>query len=173
MPENKPGQGQETLHKVGNYFDKYDVKPPVDDPEQVTLQSAQENIKAVNRYFKSGTYDLEIFLALLLPAILILTFLFLYRRDAGKTLDLDEIPEKDFDFIEMVRLQKGLEEFDRDFLLQLSVENSIAPLYQILIDKGVFEKIETRIMNEISEKGENASQNKRVRYLRKLKMKLF
>lgn len=171
MPSPTPGQ--DLLHQVGAYFDKYDVKPKQEDPEKVTLQSAQDNIKQVNRYFKDGAYEYEILLALIFPAILILIFLLVYRKESGKAFDLEAIPAKDMDFIEMVRLQKGLEEFDRDFLLQLSMENSIKPVYQILIEKEVFEKVEGTIIDSINEKGENANASKRVKYLRKLKMKLF
>ncbi|GAB4273192.1 MAG: hypothetical protein Kow0029_12640 [Candidatus Rifleibacteriota bacterium] len=168
------GKGQITLYKLGTYFDKENVKPMETDPEKITLQSAQENIKAVNRYFKSSEYDYEIFLALLLPSILIIAFLIIYRHESGgKALDIEKIPEKDMDFIEMVRLQKGLEEFDRDFLLQLSLENSVEPIYQILIDKDVFENIESKLIDQIAAKAESANSNKRVAYLRKLKMKLF
>lgn len=168
-----PTPGQDLLHKVGSYFDKDNVKPKETNPENITLQSAPENIKEVNKYFKVGAYEYEILLALLFPALLILVFLFVTRKGAGKALELDKIPQKDLDFIEMVRLQKGLEEFDRDFLLQLSVENAIMPLYQALIDKETFEKIETKLIDSLNDEGENANANKRVKYLRKLKMKLF
>lgn len=170
MPDNR---GQKTLHQMGKYFDSENVKPPVDDPEKITLQSAPDNIKAVNRYFKGGAYDFEVFLLLLFPAILLIVFLILQRRSTSVEAEIDKISDKDFDFIEMVRLQKGLEEFDRDFILQLSFENSIKPIYQALIDKEVFEKIETSLIDKISDKGESADGNKRVRYLRKLKLKLF
>ncbi len=170
MPENR---GQKTLHELGTYFDKENVKPPIDDPEKITLQSAPENIKAVNRYFKSGAYDFEILLVLLFPAIILILLLIFQRRSGSAQAEIEKIPEKDFDFIEMVRLQKGLEEFDRDFLLQLSFEAGLKPIYQILIDKDAFEKIEEELIDSISERGERADANKRVRYLRKLKLKLF
>lgn len=170
MPENR---GQKTLHQLGTYFDKQDVKPPSNDPEKITLQSAPDNIKAVNRYFSSGAYDFEVLLLLLFPAIIILIMLLLQKRAPSVESEMEKISEKDFDFIEMVRLQKGLEEFDRDFLLQLSFESSVSPVYQILIDKDVFEKIEAQLIDKISERGESTDSNKRIRYLRKLKLKLF
>ncbi|MEW6711310.1 MAG: hypothetical protein AB1403_15890 [Candidatus Riflebacteria bacterium] len=166
-------RGQKTLHKVGEYFDKNDIKPPIDDPEKITLQSAQENIKYVNRYFKSGAYDFEILLVLLFPAIAIILFLILQKREAAVQAEIERVSEKDMDFIEMVRLQKGLEEFDRDFLLQLSFENAIKPVYQIFIDKQIFEKVESFQMEKLAEMGEKVDSNKRIRYLRKLKLKLF
>ncbi|MFZ5949963.1 MAG: hypothetical protein ACOYXC_04630 [Candidatus Rifleibacteriota bacterium] len=166
-------RGQKTLHQVGEYFDKNDIKPPIDDPEKITLQSAQDNIKHVNRYFKSGAYDFEILLVLLFPAITIILFLILQKREATVQAEMEKVSDKDLDFIEMVRLQKGLEEFDRDFLMQLSFENSIKPVYQIFIDKQIFEKIESVQIEKLTEKGEMSDSNKRIRYLRKLKLKLF
>jgi hypothetical protein len=109
----------------------------------------------------------------LFPAFILIIILLLQRRSASTQAEIEKIPEKDFDFIEMVRLQKGLEEFDRDFLLQLSFEAGLKPVYQILIDKDAFEKIEEGLIDSISERGERADANKRVRYLRKLKLKLF
>ncbi|MGM0599104.1 MAG: hypothetical protein ACQETH_04720 [Candidatus Rifleibacteriota bacterium] len=172
MPTER--KGQETLYEVGSYFDKKDVKPPTDDPEKITLQNAPETIKAVDRYFSQGeAYELEIFFLLLFPAIVILIFLYFSRKSSSKEIDLDKIPEKDMDFIEMVRLQKGLEEFDRDFLLQLSFENSVKPIYQLLIDKNIFEQVEKTLISRQKEKEGNTSRNKRLNYLRSLKLKLF
>ena len=170
MDENR---GQETLHQVSIYFDKDGLKTPANDPEKSTLQSAPENLKAVNRYFKGGAYDFEIFLVLLFPAFLIIIYLLLQRRQANMASELEKISDKDFDFIEMVRLQKGLEEFDRDFLLQLSFESSITPVYQVLIDKGVFEMVEASLLDRLNKQGESTESNKRIKYLRKLKAKLF
>jgi hypothetical protein len=166
-------KGQDALYKVGNYFAPEDVKPKVTDPEEITLQDAPTTIREVNRYFKGGAYDFEIFLALLLPAILILLFLIFARKGAGKSIDVEELSDKDYDFIEVVRQQKGLEEFDRDFLLQLSFEHSVKPLYQILIDKDVYEKVEQEFVNEANEQGKHSEADKRIRHLRKLKLKLF
>ncbi|GEM_PF-928055 len=166
-------RGQKTLHRVGEYFDKNDIKPPIDNPEKITLQSAQENIKYVNRYFNSGAYDFEILLVLLFPAITIILFLLLQKREASVQAAMEKVSDKDMDFIEMVRMQKGLEEFDRDFLMQLSFENSIKPIYQVFIDKQVFEKIESIQIEKLAERDEIPDSNKRIRYLRKLKAKLF
>lgn len=166
-------RGQTTLHKLGTYFDKDNVKPPIDDPEKITLQEAQDNIKAVKRYFTEGAYENEIFLALIFPAVLILLFILVIRRDKSEVNIHANIPDKDFDFIEMVRLQKGLEEFDRDLLIELASENSIKPLYQVLIDKELFEKVENELIEQIAAKGESPDQNRRIRYLRKVKSKLF
>jgi hypothetical protein len=172
MPTER--KGQKTLYEVGTYFDKENKKPIIEDPEKITLQNAPETIKAVDRYFSRGeAYDLEIFLLLLFPAIVILIFLYFSRKDSSKEIELDKIPEKDMDFIEMVRLQKGLEEFDRDFLLQLSFENSIKPIYQLLIDKNVFEQIERKIIKSEKRKESSSSSSKRIDYLRSLKLKLF
>ena len=167
-------KGQKTLYEVGTYFKKENIKPPTDDPEKLTLQNAPETIKAVDRYFSQGEdYDFEIFFLLLFPAIVILIFLYFSRKSSNKEIELDKIPEKDMDFIEMVRLQKGLEEFDRDFLLQLSFENSVKPIYQLLIDKDVFEKVEKTLINLQKDNKTSSGSNKRLDYLRSLKFKLF
>jgi hypothetical protein len=173
MSENQ-SRGQDILSNLSKYFGGNKKQDTGDrDPENITLQDAPKNIRTVDRYFKGDSYEFEIFLALLLPAIMIILFLVFTRNKSGKTIDIEKLSKKDFDFIEVVRLQKGLEEFDRDFLLQLAYEYALKPVYQILIDKDAYEKIENEIISDIALKGESVNSNKRVRYLRKLKLKLF
>lgn len=136
--------------------------------------SGHELLRTLNDYFKAGNFETEIFMLLLFPAILILLFLYIFNRESTGSSDLlQSIAEKDMEFIETVSQQKGLEEFDRDFLITLGLNNKVRPVYKVFIDQETFEDIEKMLINEVVEKGENPAANKRLTQLRLLHKRLF
>lgn len=136
--------------------------------------SGRELLRTINDYFSAGHFETEMFLLLLFPALLLIIFIFIFSRESTGNKDpFAAIPEKDMDFIETVRLQKGLEEFDRDFLITLALNYKIRPVYQIFIDHVTFEAIESSLVNELTEKNENLTSNKSLNQIRILRRKLF
>lgn len=136
--------------------------------------SGRELIRTLNDYFSQSNFETEIVLMLVFPILLILLFLWFFKSSSTGDKDpFSVIPVKDMDFIETVRLQKGLEEFDRDFLIDLALSNNIRPVYQIFISQETFESVEKALLNQLKEKDGNASKNRSLNQLKELKKKLY
>lgn len=127
----------------------------------------------LNDYFSRGDYETEIFLLLILPAFIFTLVLLLYKGgEKGEKDGFTPLSDKDFEILENIRQQKGLEEFDRDFLINLAATNAVKPIH-LLINKEIFERVERILREELAEEGKNPAQNKNMIYLSKLKKKLF
>jgi len=136
--------------------------------------SGKEILRTLNDYFSQGSYEADLFLMLLFPLILIFVFIWVMRSNStGEKDPFLVIPPKDMDFIETLRQQKGLEEFDRDFLIDLALNNNIKPVYQIFLSLESFEKIEKSITQKLKEKDQNPSADRSLNQLKSLKKRLF
>ncbi|MBU1109433.1 MAG: hypothetical protein KKB51_22320 [Candidatus Riflebacteria bacterium] len=134
--------------------------------------SGREFLRNINDFFSQANYETEMILMFIVP-IGILIVLFFYvnsRRTSGNPFD--SIPAKDMEFIETVRLQKGLEEFDRDFLLEMAIIYHLKPEY-IFIDLEVFVKAEISLKTKILEDSLIPEKSAKFQHLLKLKDKLF
>ena len=134
--------------------------------------SGREFLRSISEFFGQTNYELEMLLLLILPVILVIIFFFYVKNWRSSTHMFESIPAKDMEFIETVRLQKGLEEFDRDFLLELALNFHVKPGY-IFIDIEVLNKAEQGLKIQLLEDGEVPEKNSRYQHLLKLKSKLF
>lgn len=136
--------------------------------------SGRELLRTLNDYFSQGNYEAELFLMLLFPFVLVIVFLWIVKSNStGEKDPFAVIPAKDMDFIETLRQQKGLEEFDRDFLIDLALNNNIKPVYQVFLSLETFEKLEKTIIQQLKEKEKNTSSDRSLSQLKSLKRKLF
>ncbi len=136
--------------------------------------SGRELLRTLNDYFSQSNYEAEIVLMLVFPILVILVFLWVFKSSSTGDKDpFSVIPAKDLDFMETVRQQKGLEEFDRDFLIDLALNNNIWPVYQLFINLEIFESVERALLNQLKEKDENPLKNRSLNHLKELKKKLF
>jgi len=134
--------------------------------------SGREFLRNISEFFSEGNYESEIILLLILPVSAFVIFAFFLHSRRASANPFDSIPEKDIEFIDTVRLQKGLEEFDRDFLLELALNYKVKPGY-IFIDVEVFSKVERDFKIDLTENGEDPETNSRFKHLLKLRKKLF
>lgn len=136
-------------------------------------------------YFSGGhTTSADIFWYLLLPGIIFTVILLIYTLwpggDNGNNFrsgdedeeDLHEEKESDFVLIDSIRLQKGLESFDRDFLVNICSENK-ADVVKVMLDKSALESLENKLWDKAVFQGLEPEKQRSVQYLRKLKKRLF
>lgn len=136
--------------------------------------SGRELLRTLNDYFSQGNFEAELFLMLLFPFVLVIVFLWIVKSNStGEKDPFAVIPAKDMDFIETLRQQKGLEEFDRDFLIDLALNNNIKPVYQVFLSLETFEKLEKTIIQQLKEKEKKTSSDRSLSQLKSLKRKLF
>lgn len=134
--------------------------------------SGRELLRSISDFFSQGDYEAEIILLFILPVSAMVIFFFFIKSRQSSANPFESIPAKDMEFIDTVRLQKGLEEFDRDFLLELALTYKAKPGY-IFIDPDVFNKVEKNLRIDLNESGEIPEENNRFKHLLKLKKKLF
>jgi len=134
--------------------------------------SGREFLRSLSEFFSEANYEAEIILMLILPISALVIFIFFINSRRSSANPFESIPAKDMEFIDSARLQKGLEEFDRDFLLELALTYKVKPGY-LFIDPEVFLKVETGLKLKLLEDGETPENNNRFKHLIKLKKKLF
>ncbi|EKD83270.1 MAG: hypothetical protein ACD_39C00776G0002 [uncultured bacterium] len=134
--------------------------------------SGREFLRSLSEFFSQTDYEAELLLLLILPVSMLIIFLFYINSRRSATSLFDTIPEKDLEFIDTVRLQKGLEEFDRDFLIELALTSRVKPGY-IFIDLDAFTKAEQGLKSKLLEQGDNPEKDNKYQHLLKLKSKLF
>lgn len=135
--------------------------------------SGKEVLRTLSEYFSQSQYESEILLLLILPGILLTIALLFYSSKSGGEEDaFTSIIKKDYDLLDSIRMQKGLEEFDRDFLINIAFKFSINPVH-MLLDKEIFERVEISMIEKLKASGENLTSNKSLNYLKVLKKKLF
>jgi len=131
-----------------------------------------EFAKAIREYFSPRPYENEVLLLLLLPTIIILIWLFFSMRPASKRTAVPS-SKRDLEFFETARLQKGLESFDRDLLVDLAERANIQPIYRILLDRKLYEKALKRSEEDAAQGRPGAADRKTLDYLRRLQKSIF
>ncbi len=135
--------------------------------------SGREFLQTLNAFFNKTDPQTETFLLLILPALIFTLVLALYKGKPAKNTDpYSSLNKKDIETIEHIRLQKGLEEFDRDFIINIAFEFSLKPT-RLLLDQSAFTIIEERLIDKLKKNGENPAQNKSLGYLKTIRKKLF
>lgn len=140
--------------------------------------SGRQVIEIIRNYFYHGDSAFtasDLFWLLLFPGFLMVVFLFIYSR-AGSRNDRNNefmsLKEEDYDLFDSIRLQKGLESFDRDFILSLCQEHKVEAV-KVLLDKAVYEKLESSIIFYNLKNGVDSEKDINVAHLRKIKRKIF
>ncbi len=136
--------------------------------------TGHEFLKALNDFFSGTNPATETFLLLLMPALLLCIGLLLYdvKKKKEQRDPFFNLSKTDFEVLEHIRLQKGLEEFDRDFLMNIAFTYSIKPT-RMLLDQATFERIEEMMTEKLKKIGANPAENKSLEYLKNIKKKLF
>ncbi|HNX77067.1 MAG TPA: hypothetical protein PLM07_19045 [Candidatus Rifleibacterium sp.] len=136
--------------------------------------TGREFLQALDEFFSKSNSSTEIFLLLILPALLISIGLLLYdvKKKKAQNDPFFNMSKTDFEVLEHIRLQKGLEEFDRDFLINIAFTYSIKPT-RMLLDQATFERIEEMMTEKLKKIGANPAENKSLEYLKSVKSKLF
>ncbi|HOY68924.1 MAG TPA: hypothetical protein PLP29_18745 [Candidatus Ozemobacteraceae bacterium] len=129
--------------------------------------------KALRDYFSPHPYENEILILLLLPTFLILLWLFYSMRPAARRAGTVPASRRDLEFFETARLQKGLETFDRDLLVDLAERSGIRPIYRILLERRQFERALRRSEDEFAQGVSGAPDKKTLDYLRRLQRRIF
>jgi hypothetical protein len=131
-------------------------------------------LRTLNEFFSSAPYEGEVIFILLLPTIII-AILLIFFREKSQPQSFEELRaiDKNIETFEVIRLQRGLEEFDRDFLLEIALDHHCAPAYKMLMNKEIFERVEKELIFDLKQKGESINDNKRLQYLLKLKKRIF
>ncbi len=127
--------------------------------------------RALQEYFSTGD-DTGVLIACFIVGIILLI---LILQSALSPREEEAIAsDKDLDFFEVVIQQKGLENFDRDLLLELAEFGNVKPIYRILIEIQAFERALRKMEKEIPSRLHNADEIPiRLDYLRRLKKRLF
>ncbi|MDD3148091.1 MAG: hypothetical protein PHD82_12355 [Candidatus Riflebacteria bacterium] len=136
--------------------------------------SGREFLQAINEFFSNSDPATETFLILILPGVLLSIFLVFYNNHKNKASKdpFFNVSRTDFEVIEHIRLQKGLEEFDRDFLMNIAFTYSVKPT-RMLLDQATFERIEQMMQEKLKRIGANPAENKTLEFLLRIKKKLF
>ncbi len=134
--------------------------------------SGRELLRSISDFFSQTNYEVEMLLLLILPFSMLVILMFYLHSRRSSANPFDSIPARDLEFIDTVRLQKGLEEFDRDFLLEIALTYGVRPGY-IFIDAEAFTKAEHAFKIKLLEQGDSPEKNGRYQHLLKLKGKLF
>ncbi len=134
--------------------------------------SGREFLRSLSEFFSQSNYEAELILLFILPVSALVIFIFFINSRRSSANPFESIPAKDMEFIDSARLQKGLEEFDRDFLLEMALTYKAKPGY-IFIDPEVFLRVEKNFRLKLIEDGETPEKNTRFNHLLKLKKKLF
>ena len=133
--------------------------------------SGREFLRALSEYLGQAQYESEISMFVVF-IISLLVVLLLFQHDKKSSISFDNIPDADLEVINAARLQRGLEEFDRDFLLEIALSFQLKPSH-IFIDPAIFDRAEKALAKQLQQAGETPEQNGRYKHLQKLRKKLF
>lgn len=127
--------------------------------------------RALQEYFSAGDDTVALIVVFIMGVVLLIVIL----QNAFSPREEESIAsDKDLDFFEMVIQQKGLENFDRDLLLELAETGNIRPVYRVLIEIQAFERALRKMEKEMSARmGASDDLPIRLDYLRRLKKRLF
>lgn len=134
--------------------------------------SGRDFLRNISEFFSRADYETEMLIMLLIPICVIVAFVLFMNNRRSKADLFNNIPEKDLEFIETVRLQKGLEEFDRDFILEMALTFKAKPGY-IFIDLNVFKRVEQSLRQQLIEEGSIPEDNQKYQHLCRLQKKMF
>lgn len=127
-------------------------------------------VKALNQYFKRGEPDYAAFVVVLSVLLLLLLFFYISKKRKKNIKRL--LSKNDLEVLEMVSSAKKISASDRDFLLAISAEQKIKPIYLPFIDQSVFIRIEKSVELSAKLKKQKSEQNRLVN-LRRIKKILF
>lgn len=139
--------------------------PTIDGPEVYSKLA-----KYLQEYLGTNSIDNEIFLLMVMPSVFIIIYILFQFMTASRR---PKHAPKDLEFFDSVILQKGLENADRDLLLQLADHVGIVPIYQILLEAKVFQRAFSRIHEEVLLKKSLGHLHQNIEHLRALEQKLF
>lgn len=137
--------------------------------------TGRQFLTAISDYFSRPELSTtDIVGLLLLPGFIFMLWLFIYRKpdDYSNKDSFEDISEKDMGLITNISSQKGLGNFDRDFLIQLALEFNIKPV-KLLLDQSAFERVEKILTEKAKKSGVIPDSDSRIKNLNKLKAKLF
>lgn len=116
-----------------------------------------------------SAYENYILLLLFLPAVAGLIYVLLPR----KIEDPNSPTQDELDFFEIARLQMGLEEFDRDLLIEVAETCKIKPVYKPLLEEKYFVMMLRKIENSTPDNEKLEHLIHFLGHLKKLRKKLF
>lgn len=117
-----------------------------------------------------GAHDTEIALLLLFFGTLVIFWLLFISISNPRE---KKTPKKDLDFFNSVIYQKGLETFDSNLLLEIAETYEITPVYRILLDEHIFDRILAKMRDDLERKRGNPRIISKREYVSKLKARLF
>jgi hypothetical protein len=137
-------------------------------------------LSVLKGYFNYGDPDLkplDVFWFLLLPGILLILYLLYYGvtgffKNRKQDEEFATLKEEDYELFESIRLQKGLEGYDRDFLLGLCEEFEVEAV-KVLLDAERFEALAGLHKAKLEGSGLDYLQENSGVQLRRLKKKIF
>jgi hypothetical protein len=137
-------------------------------------------LSALKGYFNYGEPDLkpmDLFWFLLLPSVILIIYLVYYAlrsflQERGNVESFTFLKEEDYELFDSIRLQKGLEGYDRDFLLGLCDEFEVEAV-KLLLDRSLFEVLVERHKAKIEGMGLDYLHENSSVQLRRLSKKLF
>ncbi len=130
-------------------------------------------LTALNDYFNKPDFSVDVILYLFLPVIVFSIILYFYSNPRQSNKDpFEEIPSDEMELLKQISAQKGLNSFDRDFLIMQALNYYIKPA-KILLDQQTFEQIEAKLENKAKKEGITPESDENVKNMRNLKRKLF
>ncbi len=133
-------------------------------------QGVERLFRALREYFAAPPYENEVVVVLLIPAFLILAWLWFSK---GPTRTGPRFPAKELEFFRMASLQKGLEEFDRTLLLDLAETYQIRPIYKLILERDAFRTLQEKFRRDHPDTANTGTKKPSVVYLAQLEKKLF
>lgn len=125
--------------------------------------------RALRDFLGPSPYENEVFILLLVPTVLGLFYLLVYRHNNGS----EKASSKDLDFFEIVRLQKGLEEFDRDILIEVARIYDLKPIYKILLEPDAFDETLTFLKKDLKKSQKSIRLQQHIQYMNKIRNRIF
>lgn len=134
------------------------------------ITTFNELVNTISDYFNNPPWtQTDTVFALLLPGFIFMLWLFMYSNPEGSNKDpFSDISEKDMNTIKQIASQKGLSEFDRDFLVMQALSIYVKPV-TVLLDLKTFERLQ-KVLETRSQKDGNTSN---LQNLQRIKSKLF
>ena len=130
-------------------------------------------LNALNDYFNRPEFSVDVVIYLFLPLIIFSIVLYFYSNPQKSNKDpFEEIPDDEMNLLKQISAQKGLNSFDRDFLIMQALNYFVKPA-KILLDQQTFEQIEAKLESKAKKAGITPDEDENVKNMKKLKQKLF
>lgn len=127
--------------------------------------------KALRDYFGPSGHETEIFLVFAF-VLLFISLLLLFQHFSPPARKTSQ--KKDFEFFEQVLQERGLENFDGEILLELAEQYNVHPVYKILLDRQVFDKIVQKVeLRKTDPEDGTKRRSFSVEYLGRISRRLF